>query len=650
MRIALAQIDMRLGDIEGICARIESQARIARDQGADLLVTPAPLFGGTAPGGLIEERNYEHALLSALADLAGRLAALGIVAVVLAPVSVEHMPVLEAFLLREGRTVPLRSLYASRRTGSLEEMWFPPVFEVAGTRIAVTYDPARDMPVLAPGCDLVLFPLASSFDAADEATAAVASLADGHTVGLAREKGVWLACLAPVGAFDEAVFLGGSFVLDDAGRCVAAAPPFEEALLVQDIERGKTLPALEPLELPHYRREAWTWEALRLYVRDSVDALGSTGAVLTLAGDLPSSLAAVLAVDALGPRNVTGLLIGRSDMRTPAQEELEVERTERARTLAQTLGIRLIERAPADAARLIDRDAPALGSALARERLEGLYLEDAAFELGAVAVSALTKTDFALAAPLAAGGYTGAIAPFGDVYLTQLEFLARERNRAGAAVPAPLVTLNAVEDRMAAIVAAALAGAPAAAAYRERMAHLMAPLEPAQIDGVLEAHLERSLALDEIPLAATAPDAVALLLMIVRAGEAARRRLPPAPMVSAAPFAERRWPWQLAWSDTGAGTEEPLTCAALVEAEGARFAEAGEEHGRLVRSEIMGLVARMLGIPTDDMDAGDVEGELMRRMQQAFESAAEEGHPPFSGGHPQAPGGRPQGFSFFSDN
>ena len=204
MRIALAQIDMRLGDIEGICARIESQARIARDQGADLLVTPAPLFGGTAPGGLIEERNYEHALLSALADLAGRLAALGIDAVVPAPVSVEHMPVLEAFLLREGRTVPLRSLYASRRTGSLEEMWFPPVFEVAGTRIAVTYDPARDMPVLAPGCDLVLFPLASSFDAADEATAAVASLADGHTVGLAREKGVWLACLAPVGAFDEA--------------------------------------------------------------------------------------------------------------------------------------------------------------------------------------------------------------------------------------------------------------------------------------------------------------------------------------------------------------------------------------------------------------------------------------------------------------
>ena len=44
MKLALAQIDMRLGDIEGICGRIEDQARLAHERGARVLCVPAPLF------------------------------------------------------------------------------------------------------------------------------------------------------------------------------------------------------------------------------------------------------------------------------------------------------------------------------------------------------------------------------------------------------------------------------------------------------------------------------------------------------------------------------------------------------------------------------------------------------------------------------
>lgn len=49
MKLALAQIDMRLGDIEGICGRIEDQARLARERGARVLCVPAPLFMGAMP-------------------------------------------------------------------------------------------------------------------------------------------------------------------------------------------------------------------------------------------------------------------------------------------------------------------------------------------------------------------------------------------------------------------------------------------------------------------------------------------------------------------------------------------------------------------------------------------------------------------------
>ena len=52
MKLALAQIDMRLGDIEGICGRIEDQARLAHERGARVLCVPAPLFKGALPARL----------------------------------------------------------------------------------------------------------------------------------------------------------------------------------------------------------------------------------------------------------------------------------------------------------------------------------------------------------------------------------------------------------------------------------------------------------------------------------------------------------------------------------------------------------------------------------------------------------------------
>ena len=70
MKIALAQIDMRLGDIEGVCARIESQAILAHEQEADLLAVPVPLLAGILPGSLIEVEDFEHDMVSALSALA----------------------------------------------------------------------------------------------------------------------------------------------------------------------------------------------------------------------------------------------------------------------------------------------------------------------------------------------------------------------------------------------------------------------------------------------------------------------------------------------------------------------------------------------------------------------------------------------------
>ena len=80
---------------------------------------------------------------------------------------------------------------------------------------------------------------------------------------------------------------------------------------------------------------------------------------------------------------------------------------------------------------------------------------------------------------------------------------------------------------------------------------LLGGREPGEVDGALEAHVDRNRSFDDIPMAAGKPEACSLLLMLVRQGEAARRMLPMAPIVSARSFAERAWPYMLATSDLG---------------------------------------------------------------------------------------------------
>ena len=120
--------------------------------------------------------------------------------------------------------------------------------------------------MLPTGVDLIAYFQFNAFDMTDRETAAIAAVRSGAYRKIASKRSVWFACMAPVGAYDESVYTGGSFVLDDCGRVVAQAPCFEESLLVQEIQRGVMLDALEDHELPQFRSEEWLWQALVLAV------------------------------------------------------------------------------------------------------------------------------------------------------------------------------------------------------------------------------------------------------------------------------------------------------------------------------------------------------------------------------------------------
>ena len=217
MKLALAQIDMRLGDIEGICGRIEDQARLAHERGARVLCVPAPLFMGALPGGLVGAADFEHDVLTGLTGVAGRIQELDMICIVPAAVSFEGQPLLDYMMLKDGHVVPARSSIALQRGENNDTRWAPPVFDVDGVRIAVIFDLDRELEMLPTGVDLIAYFQFNAFDMTDRETAAIAAVRSGAYRKIASKRSVWFACMAPVGACDESVS-------GDSGRRDARCP------------------------------------------------------------------------------------------------------------------------------------------------------------------------------------------------------------------------------------------------------------------------------------------------------------------------------------------------------------------------------------------------------------------------------------------
>ena len=651
MKIAIAQIDMRVGDLGGICSRIESQVALAAEAGARLLCVPAPLMSGAVPTSLGENPDFEHDLLRNLSDLAAAIGPQGVTCLVPALLGYQGTPFYEAFVLREGHVAPARLTAARLREGTPLSPWAPPVFEVGGLRLGVTFDFGSESDDLPSGCDLLVAFQPSGFDTSFAPSAGVAAVSDGAFSEEVEAAGVWLAWVAPVGGFGDAAFTGGSFVMDEGGRVVAQAPCFEEGLVVADVERGMPVRALEAGELPVYEKEEWLWGALRLHLRDSALAAGYARVAVALTGDLPSSLLAALAVDALGPRNVVAWFAERPDAVTPAAEAAERERVATARQVARALCLRLVERDAADLSLLLGRDAAPAEAATARREAEALSFADTARQMGAWPLSSITKTEAALAPSAPRADARAALAPFGDVYLTELEFLARARSRSSASLPARAASLAEVSRCLAAAVAQVPLGADIPEAFRGRVRTLLSALEPSQVDGALAASVDRVQPFDENPLATREPKALAVLLLMVRRGEGARRMLPPSPVVSPGAFSERPWPAGLAWSATGTHGFGRLRAWELAGRAAQRFAEEGEDAGARVRGEILGLLGDFLGISTEQQrEMMSPEGQrAIREDMERFEEQIRRRLGDMTGGQQGGPG-TAGGLSFFSDN
>ena len=342
MRLALAQINTVVGDLDGNRRRILEGIERARSEQADLVLFPELAVTGYPPEDLLLRPSFIRAAEQSVRAIAA--AARDVVALV-------GTPWLERDLYNACAVCAggeLRAVVRKRflpNYGVFDEIrYFASgrellLFELGSTRFGVTIcediwqpgPPATDLALA--GAELIVNVSASPFH--------VGKAADREEmlVTRARDNVCFVAFCNAIGAQDELVFDGHSVVLDDEGEVVARAPGFEEAFLVVDVEpadavgrrltdvRRRALaeerddappvPVVPARGAPRVTRRAARSElvlplseleqmrlALELGLRDYVEKNGFGDIVLGVSGGIDSAVTAALAADALGRERV----------------------------------------------------------------------------------------------------------------------------------------------------------------------------------------------------------------------------------------------------------------------------------------------------------------------------------------------------------
>lgn len=234
------------------------------------------------------------------------------------------------------------------------------------------------------------------------------------------------------GAQTDLIFDGGSLVVNSRGNVVAELPYFEEGITTLDMEKAEELQGIP--EKPLEKTEA-IYKALLLGIRDYFGKLGLKKAVLGLSGGIDSAVTAVLAVDALGAENVTGLLM-------PSQYSSQ-HSVDDALHLARNLGmphhvlsISVAYDTVVEELRELfaGKDADVTEENI-QARIRGIYNMAFANKFGATLLNTTNKSEMAVGYGTLYGDLCGGLCVLADVYKTEVYALAAWINRNEARIP-----------------------------------------------------------------------------------------------------------------------------------------------------------------------------------------------------------------------
>ncbi len=329
LRIALAQINLLVGDIDGNAAQVLEYTTRARDAlGAHLVVFPELTLTGYPPEDLLLRPELHMRVLHALTDITRRVH--GIDVLLGYPRQASGGLYNAASLLRDGAIVATyHKQHLPNHSVFDEKRYFVPgntpcVVEVQGLAVGITicedvWQPGPVRQAVDAGARLLININASPYHAGKgrEREAVVRQRIE--------ESGVPLVYLNLVGGQDELVFDGESFVMDARGQVTQRMPVFVSDLYAVDIDLHagpKPVPAQLAAPLSEVQS---VYAALVLGVRDYIGKNGFDGAVIGLSGGIDSALTLAIAVDALGAQHVEAIMMPSRYTATMSLEDAAAE-------------------------------------------------------------------------------------------------------------------------------------------------------------------------------------------------------------------------------------------------------------------------------------------------------------------------------------
>jgi NAD+ synthase (glutamine-hydrolysing) len=543
LRIALAQIDTCVGDLDANTRAVLEWSRRAADAGAELVVFPEMTITGLAL-----RASFRRAAEGALGRLAGELdaAGLGHLAVLVGSVGErttrEHdgapaRPTNQAVLLQHGAVQTRYDKHHLPNYGVFDEFRiFAPgddvcVLDVRGRRVGVVIceDVWQDGgPVSQMDENDVSLLVVLNGSPFEEGKGHVRTELAARR---AREVQAPVAYCNMVGGQDDLVFDGGSFVVGADGRLLARAPQFHEHLLVWDLVEDDEEPATSDVAPPlHPDQEIY--QALVAGLVGYVRKNGFRSVVLGLSGGIDSALVAALSADAVGGANVVGVSM-------PSRHSSGHSRDDAA-DLAARIGAdyRVQPIGPMVDAFEGEMHLEGVAAENLQARVRGVILMGLSNAEGHLVLATGNKSELAVGYSTIYGDAVGGYAPLKDVDKSRVWALARWRNDAavdaGSIPPIPESSITK----------------PPSAELRPGQVDQDSLPPYDLLDEVLDAYVEHAEGRAELLARGFDPEVVDKVLQLVDRAEWKRRQYPLGPKVTALAFGrDRRLPITTRWRE-----------------------------------------------------------------------------------------------------
>jgi len=527
VRIALAQINLTVGDIAGNAAKIVDWTQRAQAQfQADVVVFPELSLTGYPPEDLVKRPDFMAAVEAALGQLRRDLPH-GISAVIGLPEKTPYGRYNAAFVLRDGAVMahyrkqylPNDGVFDELRyfTAGVESVVFDNGLALMICEDVWHADPINQAKGADARCVLSLNASPYQYDKPDSREQIMR-----ERVG---ESALPIIYVNLVGGQDELVFDGGSMVMSTAGDIVLRLPMFAEALGCVELDELGQVSAVDAVQAETLDETAAIYRALVLAIGDYAHKNSFKGALLGLSGGIDSALTLALAVDALGAKQVDAVLL-------PSRYTSDMSNED---ALAQTrmMGVRHhivpIEPAYLSFRQILTPVLNGVPTGATDENLQarsrGVVLMALSNASGKLLLTTGNKSEMAVGYATLYGDMAGGFAPLKDVPKMLVYRLANYRNTLGQVIPERVIIRP-----------------PSAELRPDQKDEDSLPPYPV-LDEILAAYIERMEGVEQIVARGFEEATVRRIIRMVDLAEYKRRQAPPGVKITARAFGrERRLP------------------------------------------------------------------------------------------------------------